>query len=109
MIEKFNLTNNINAHHTQEDMPKDAYTNLKERLQAKKDGPAPKEVVEGQMYNDKVKIPLYSSVHILFLYELQIYLCRCYFLTLLLSGLLIYLLCLICAIYANLSSVFSSP
>ena len=35
-------------------MPKDAFNTLKERLQAKKDGPAPKEVVEGQMYNDKV-------------------------------------------------------
>lgn len=40
-------------------MPKDAYTALKERLQAKKDGPAPKEVVEGQIYNDKVSFSLY--------------------------------------------------
>jgi len=37
----------------EEEVPKDAYTTLKERLQAKKDGPAPKEVVEGQIYNDK--------------------------------------------------------
>lgn len=37
----------------EEDVPKDAYTTLKDKLQAKHEGPAPKEVVEGKKYNDK--------------------------------------------------------
>ena len=52
-VQSYLLSSSLNS---QEDVPKDAYTTLKERLQAKKDGPAPKEVVEGQMYNDKVRV-----------------------------------------------------